>query len=132
MARKPRNGLPFLKSSGMICLPFRLAFVGKLDEYIFEIGHERADLFRVHANSFQFALQLGLGDLVVHERVDGTAEDGSRTYERQLAGTPQGCGYVLYGDFEPLRSRGLHIGDLAKRVWSAIGDQLAVIDVGEG
>src|SRR5215472_8767946 len=131
MARKPRKGFPFLKSSGMICLPFRLVLVGKLDEYIFEIGHERADLFRVYANSFQLARQLRLSDFIVHQRMDGTTEDGSRTYERQLAGTPQRCGYVLYSDFEPLRSRGLHIRDFAQRVWSAIGDQLAVIDVGE-
>src|SRR3954464_7010045 len=103
--------------------------VSQLHKYVFEIREQWTYLIRMHADLVEFNLQLRLRDLVVHERMDGTAEDGRRAHKRQLAGFPQRRRHIFRRDLESVRSWRSHVGDLTQGVGSSIGDQFPVVDV---
>src|SRR5262245_24128225 len=116
----------------MTGLPFCLMLVSKLHEDVFQVGHERADLLRVHAHALEFTLELRLSDFVVDQRVDGTAEDRSRTHERQFTRAAERGGDVFRGDFEPLRAWLLHVGKFTQSVWRPAGTISSVVEVHAG
>src|SRR5512133_583634 len=63
--------------------------------------------------------------------MDGASEDGRAAQERKLARVAQRVRDVGGGDFEATRARRGDLGNGAQSVGRAVGNELAVVDIGE-
>src|SRR6266404_5332134 len=124
-ARKPR------KRSNTGRLGFRLVLIGQFYEYIFEAGSQRANLTDLNSVLEELRAEIVEVETIFDERVNGLAEDGGATNSGELASQTQGAGDFRRGDFNALGALRLHIGKLAKRIGSAIGNEAAEINVGD-
>src|SRR5258707_492674 len=106
-------------------------FVGEFDEYVFERRSERADFRDDDALFPQLFAEMVEVEIVVDERVDGLAEDCGAADARESTGDAQGSSYFGGSDFHSIGARGVHVGQFAQGIWRAVGDELAVINVGD-
>src|SRR5260370_35192526 len=63
--------------------------------------------------------------------MEGLAEDRGAADAEESAGDAQGSSYFGRSDFHSIGARGLHVGQFAQGIWRAVGDELAVINVGD-
>src|SRR5712664_1016179 len=124
-ARKPR------KRSDTGRLRFRLVLVGQLYEDIFKARGERANFADGDSVFEELLAQIVEVEMLFHKRVNGLAENGGATNAVKLAGEAQGACNLGRGDFDAHGAVRLHVGQFAERVGSAVGDEAAVIDVGD-
>src|SRR5579859_260362 len=111
-------------------LRLRLMLVGELDEDVFQTGRERANFgdgdilfFKVPAKKFE-------RKIVVNEGVDGLTENGGAANAgKRASGAQRACDFGR-GDFDAQRSLRLNFGKFAEGIGCAVGDELAVINVG--
>src|ERR1700742_871127 len=104
-------------------------FVGELDEDVFEGGSKRANFADVGAFGDELFAKIFGSVAVFDEGVNGLAEDGGAANALDGAGDAKSAGDFGRGDFYSIRAGRLDVGKLTKRIGSAIGDELAVINV---
>src|SRR5215475_8848573 len=69
--------------------------------------------------------------MVVDERMNRLAEDCGAANAGEFAGGAKSASDFGRGDLDAQRAGGLDFGKFAKRVGRAVGDEFAVIDVGD-
>src|ERR1700693_3837803 len=109
----------------------RLVLVGELDEDVFEAGGQRANLGDRNSVFQQLLAEIVQVKMIFDERVNGLTENRGAANAGQLARETQGAGNFRGGDFNAHRAGRLHFGEFAERIGRAIGDDLAVVDVGD-
>src|ERR1700730_8145883 len=124
-ARKPRKRLDTSR------LRFRLGLVGQLDENIFEAGGERTNFGDGDSVLEELLAEIVEIEMIFHKRVDGLAENGGAANAGKLPGEAERASDFGRGDFDALGAVRLHVGELAEGIGSAVGDEPAVIDVGD-
>src|SRR5713101_141890 len=124
-ARKPR------KRSNTDGLRFRLVLVGQLDENIFEAGSKRANLADRDSVFKELLAKVVEIEMFFDKRVDGLAKNGGAANAGKLPGEAQGAGDFRRSDFDAHGAVRLHVREFAERIGSAVGDEPAVINVGD-
>src|SRR5580765_2827206 len=106
-------------------------FVGELDEDILEAGRQRANfgngdflLLKEGAQGFEV-------ELVVNQRMDRLSKNRGAADAGERAGDAQGPRDFRSRNFDAEGSLRLNFGKFAQGIWSSVGDELAVIDVGD-
>src|SRR5882724_5575730 len=125
MAPKPRKKL---RTGG---LQHGLMLVGELDEDIFEAGSERTNLGDGNAVLQELFAEIVEIETILDKRVDGLSENRGAADAGEMARKAERAGHFRRGDFHAHRARGLDVGEFAERIGRAIGDELAVINVGD-
>src|SRR4029077_2713177 len=108
-----------------------LMLVGQFYEYIFEAGSERPDFGDRDAFFEQAFANVFEVQVIVHQRVNRLAEDGGAADAGNVAPATQRAGDFGRGDFDAHGARRIDFGELTQRVGCAVGDELAVINVGD-
>src|ERR1700760_1141344 len=103
--------------------------VSELDEDVFEAGSQRADLGHNEAGLQQLLAKMFGIEAIFDEGVNGLAKDGGAADAGDGTGSSQGARDFGGGDFHAISSSRLDVGKLAKSVGSAVGDDLAKINV---
>src|SRR5229473_5066398 len=124
-ARKPR------KRSDTGRLRFRLVLVGQLDENIFKARSKRANFADGDSVFEKLLAQIVEVEMLFHQRVNGLAENRGAANAGELPGEAQGAGDLGRGDFDAHGAVRLHVRQFTERIGSAVGDEAAVIDVGD-
>src|SRR5215470_238975 len=112
-------------------LQLPLMLVGKLDEDVFQAGSQGANLSYGNAALQEQIPQVVEIEIVVHEGVDGLAKNGCAADAGKFTSRAQSACDFGSGDFDAKRTMWLDFGELAERIRGAIGDELAVINVGD-
>src|SRR3974390_181810 len=120
-----------LRTNGRFFGLQRLMAEGELDEDIFQGGGERANLSDVNGLLFELLAKMAEIEVVVDQRVNGLAEDGGAANAADGASGAKRLCDVWSGDFDAVSAGRIDLGKLAKVVGSAVGDDLAEIDVGD-
>src|SRR5208337_1095434 len=112
-------------------LLLRLALAGELDEHIFQARSERANLRDDDVSLQEFLAESVQIVVLVNQRVDGLPVNGGVAHAGNLPRQAQRPRHVWRGDLNAQGPGGLHIGQFAKRVRRAVGDELAEINVAD-
>src|SRR5271154_1461411 len=108
-----------------------LVLVGEFDENVFEGGSERANFADVNVFGDELFAK-GFGSVtIVNEGVNGLAENGCAANAVDGASGAEGAGDFGSGDFHAISAGRLNIGKQAERIGRAVGDEFAVINVGD-
>src|SRR5882762_3165267 len=124
-ARKPR------KRSNTGLLRLRLVLIGQLDEDVFEARLERANFTHGDSVFEKLLAKIVEVEMFFDQRVNRLAENGGAANAGELPGETQSTGDFRGRDFDALGAGGLHVRKLAQRIGSAVGDELAIINVGD-
>src|SRR5258708_4837580 len=117
----------------MLCtgsLQQSLMLVGELDEDVFEAGSERTNLGHGNAVLQELLAEIVEIESIFDERMDGLSEDGGAADPGEMAGEAKSAGNFGRGDFHAQGARRLNVGKFAERIGRAIGNDLAVVNVG--
>ena len=104
--------------------------VGELDEDVFEAGSERANFGDSDAVLQELVPEIIKIEAVFDERVDGLPENGGAADAGNLAGKTERARNFGRGNFNSQRALRLNVRKFPKRIGRAIGNELAVINVG--
>src|SRR5467141_3328365 len=118
----------------MLCtggLQQSLMLVGELDEDVFEAGSERTNLCDGNAVLHELFAEIVEIETVFDKRVDGLPENGCAAYAGEATRKSKSARDFRGGDFNAQRAGGLDVREFAKRIGRAVGDELAVINVGD-
>src|SRR5712691_6082150 len=108
-----------------------LMLVGELDEDVFEAGSEGANLSDCNAVLQELVPEVVEIEMILDERMDGLPENSGAADAGNLAGESKRAGNFGRGDFHAEGAVRLNVGEFAERIGRAIGDELAVINVGD-
>src|SRR6202521_6134552 len=106
-------------------------FVGELNKDVFEAGSERANFGDGNAVLQELVAEVVEIESVFDERMDGLAENGRATDAGEVTRESKSARDFRCGDFNAQRAGGLDIRKFAKRIGRAVGDELAVVDIGD-
>src|SRR5260221_724956 len=107
-----------------------LMLVRQLDKNVFQAGRERTNFGHGNTFVFQATAQSIERKIVVNESVNRLAKNCRAANAGDLTGRAQSAGDFRRGDFDAYGTLGINIGQFAERIGRAVGDELAVIDVG--
>src|SRR5882762_9040090 len=105
-------------------------FVGEFDEHVFKTGSERANFCDGDAVFQQLLAEIIEVEAVIDERVDGLTKNGCAANAGEMAGNAKSTRDFGSGDFNAQRAGWLNVGKFAKGIGCAVGDEFAVVDVG--
>src|SRR6266446_5208412 len=105
--------------------------VGELNEDVFEAGSERTNFGDGNAVLHELFAEIAEIETVFDERVDGLPENGCAAYSGEATRKSKSARDFRGGNFNAQRAGGLHVREFAKRIGRAVGDELAVINVGD-
>src|SRR6266446_5492125 len=104
--------------------------VREFDEDIFEAGSKGTNLGDGDTVLQELFAQVVEIEVVFDEGVNGLSEDGGATDAMEMAREAERARDFGRGDFHAHGSVRLNVGELAERIGRAVGNELAVIDVG--
>src|SRR5712692_9482613 len=105
--------------------------VSEFDEDVFEAGSEGTNLGDGDAVFQELFAKIVKIEAVFDKRMDGLPENGGAADAGNLARKPERAGNFRRSDFHAQSAMRLHVGKLAERAGSTVGDELAVINVGD-
>src|SRR5260370_12198825 len=105
--------------------------VGELDEDGFEAGSERTNLSDGNPVFQELVAEIVEIEMVFDKRVDGLTENGGAADAGEVAREAQRTRDFRSRDFNAQRAGRLDVRKFAKRIGCAVGDELAVINVGD-
>src|SRR6267143_3762923 len=105
--------------------------VGELDKDVFEAGSERANFGDGNAVLPELVAEVVEIETVFDERMDGLPENGCAAYAGEATRKSKSARDFRGGDFNAQRAGGLDVREFAKRIGRAVGDELAVVDIGD-
>src|SRR5271154_78792 len=105
--------------------------VGELDEHIFEAGGQRVNVRDGDAVFLQLRAQIGEIEMFFHQRVDGLAKNRGAANAGNMACQTQRTRHLRRDDFNAVGAGGLHVGKQLEFRGRAVGDELAVVNVGD-
>src|SRR6266571_1484842 len=105
--------------------------VGELDEDVFEAGSEWTNLGDGNAVLQELFAEIVKIKMILDESMNGLAENGGATNAGKMAREAERARDFRSGDFHAQRAVRLHVGKLAKGIGRAVGDELAVINIGD-
>src|SRR6267143_5378005 len=105
--------------------------VGELDEDVFKAGSERANLCDRNAVFHELFAEIVEIETVFDERMDGLPENGGAAYAGEVTRESKSARDFRCGDLNAQRAGGLYVREFAKRIGRAVGDELAVVDIGD-
>src|SRR5260370_41387698 len=105
--------------------------VGELDEDVFEAGSEWTDFGDGNPVFQKLFAEIVKIKMILDESMDGLPENGGATNAGEMAREAKRARDFGSGDFHAQRAVRLHVGKLAKRIGRAVGDELAVINIGD-
>src|SRR5260370_36566220 len=106
--------------------------VGELDEDVFEAGSERTNLSDGNPVFQELVAEIVEIEMVFDKRVDGLTENGGAADAGEVAREAQRTRGFRSRDFNAQRAGRLVGRKLAKRMGCAVGEELGVINVGDG
>src|SRR5712692_678834 len=117
-----------LSTSG---LQLRLMLVGQFDEDVFQAWSEWTNFSDGNAVFQELVAEVVEIEMIVDEGMNGLPENGSAANAGDLAGETKRAGDFRRGDFDPQGALRLNVRKFAERIWGAVGDELAEINVGD-
>src|SRR5260370_10737512 len=105
--------------------------VGEVDDDVFEAGSERTNLSDGKAVFQELGAEIVETEMVFDEGMDGLTENGGAADAGEVAREAKSSRDFRSGDFNAQRAGGLDVREFAKRIGCAVGDELAVINVGD-
>src|SRR5260370_15461484 len=105
--------------------------VGEVDDDVFEAGSERTNLSDGNPVFQELVAEIVETEMVFDERMDGLTENGGAADAGEVAREAKSSRDFRSGDFNAQRAGGLDVREFAKRIGCAVGDELAVINVGD-
>src|SRR5713226_8356654 len=105
--------------------------VGEFDKDVFEAGSERTNFCDGDAVSQELSAEIVEIEMVLDERVDGLTENGGAADAGEVTRESERARDFRCGDFNAQRAGRLNVREFTQRIGRAVGDELAVINVGD-
>src|SRR5882672_7792751 len=117
-----------LRTVGLL---FCLMFVGELDENVLKARRQRANFRDGNFLLLQKSAQSLQIEVILNQRMNRLSKNGGTANSGNRARNAQGASDFWSRDFDADSALRLHVRKFAQGIRSAVGDELAVINVGD-